>query len=448
MSTPLRLLIVDDEASMRALVRSTLVSYTNIQVTGAQNGADAMNQLLSNRFDLVLLDLTMPIIDGLDMLRTLRASAALAATPVLIITGRADEVRIREAITLGIVGCLIKPFSVTDLRERVMDFVATLQRPDGSVRREHGPLGLSSSDTLLLVDQGDDVRALNQTLLTRLCDVAVDQNEFAALARCASASFHVIVLGLLTDLAQPYEIARRFRQIPGLREAVLLALAPPGDLDRIQQAKCFDIVLPRRLTAVDCEATLNAILDEPTRARLLLHNDSPWLHGTFDTFVEDFRRAFDATIVSEPGPMRGPWVHSVIVSTELHGPNVDRMLTIRSPISVVLGLAARHLSVEQDGVSNAHLEQALTEFASGLARHFCQRAEQMGLACAPGRQTVRIVHDDRRQHARPPVPQTVYRFFDDVVEYAAVHLLPPASAYGAPAAGGQRGSTHEGNPEP
>jgi len=120
MSTPLRILIADDDALVRLVARA-VVEKAGMSVIEAADGAEALACLDSDeRFDLVLLDLDMPVIGGLDILRRIRASAETARVPVLVLTG-ADGAEMQTALDLGASGIFPKPIAAERLLARIRE---------------------------------------------------------------------------------------------------------------------------------------------------------------------------------------------------------------------------------------------------------------------------------------------------------------------------------------
>ena len=119
-------LIVDDEPAVRALLKQALVRGGH-QVTECSDGAEAGTALERSAFDLVISDLTMPIADGLAVLRKARAVAP--GTPVIILTARAAIADCVEAMREGAFNFLVKPFHPTELAEVVAQALRTGQPP-------------------------------------------------------------------------------------------------------------------------------------------------------------------------------------------------------------------------------------------------------------------------------------------------------------------------------
>lgn len=112
-------LVVDDFSTMRRIVRNLLkeLGYSNVEE--AENGADALEKLASGRFQFVVSDWNMPKLDGLEMLRRIRADAALQDLPVLMVTAEAKKDNIIAAAQAGANGYVVKPFTAAVLEEKL-----------------------------------------------------------------------------------------------------------------------------------------------------------------------------------------------------------------------------------------------------------------------------------------------------------------------------------------
>jgi len=115
-STQLRasILVVDDSSLVRLYYREAL-EKTGLAIEEAINGIEAMEKVLAQAFDLVIVDINMPGMDGLTFLRTLRSTADAATTPVLMITTQASKHDVENARMAGANFYLVKPVSQAEL---------------------------------------------------------------------------------------------------------------------------------------------------------------------------------------------------------------------------------------------------------------------------------------------------------------------------------------------
>ncbi|AXY42156.1 MULTISPECIES: chemotaxis response regulator CheY [Halomonas] len=113
------ILVVDDFPTMRRIVRSLLkeLGFTNVEE--AEDGQDALNKLRAGGFQFVVSDWNMPNLDGLEMLKQIRADAALKELPVLMVTAEAKKENIIAAAQAGASGYVVKPFTAATLEEKL-----------------------------------------------------------------------------------------------------------------------------------------------------------------------------------------------------------------------------------------------------------------------------------------------------------------------------------------
>jgi two-component system chemotaxis response regulator CheY len=116
---PIRILIVEDSSLVRLYYRGILET-AGFSVDQAMNGVEAMEKVLAQPFDLLIVDVNMPKMDGLSFLRRLREGESDAAVlPALVITTEAGDDDRREARAAGANFYLVKPVSESDLRDYV-----------------------------------------------------------------------------------------------------------------------------------------------------------------------------------------------------------------------------------------------------------------------------------------------------------------------------------------
>ena len=121
----MKILLIDDDADIRSIARLSLSRLGGMEVIEAASGGEGVRRALEETPDVILLDMMMPTMDGLDTLAALRAQPATALTPVIFLTARAGE-EAERLRALGAAGVLIKPF---DPRTLSQDVRALVNRP-------------------------------------------------------------------------------------------------------------------------------------------------------------------------------------------------------------------------------------------------------------------------------------------------------------------------------
>jgi two-component system chemotaxis response regulator CheY len=115
----LKFLVVDDFSTMRRIVRNLLKELGYSNVDEAEDGAIALQRLKSGGVQFVITDWNMPNMTGIELLKAIRAEAALKHLPVLMITAEAKKENIIEAAQSGASGYIVKPFTAAVLEEKM-----------------------------------------------------------------------------------------------------------------------------------------------------------------------------------------------------------------------------------------------------------------------------------------------------------------------------------------
>lgn len=112
---PHRLLLVDDSATARAFAAAALEDAADLEITQAASGFEAIRILPTEAFDLVITDINMPDINGLELIRFARTHERYQQTPLIIISTEGREVDRDKALALGANEYLVKPYAADQL---------------------------------------------------------------------------------------------------------------------------------------------------------------------------------------------------------------------------------------------------------------------------------------------------------------------------------------------
>jgi two-component system chemotaxis response regulator CheY len=116
-------LIVDDSAAMRSLLVATLETLGQLAIVQAPNGFEALRMLPREQIDLVLTDINMPDINGLELLSFIRNNPMYSDIPVVVISTEGSRKDIEKGLALGANVYLVKPFHPEQLLEIVKKFL-------------------------------------------------------------------------------------------------------------------------------------------------------------------------------------------------------------------------------------------------------------------------------------------------------------------------------------
>ena len=109
-----KMLTVDDSPSVRKLVKFTLKAK-GFQVSSAGDGAEALDLVKQEKFDAIILDINMPRMNGLELLKHLKADDQFSAIPVIMLTTEGQDDDKDKAVALGATAYMVKPFKPTQL---------------------------------------------------------------------------------------------------------------------------------------------------------------------------------------------------------------------------------------------------------------------------------------------------------------------------------------------
>jgi len=130
--TGIKVLVVDDMSTMRRIVKNVLRQIGFSDIIEAENGQDALTKLKAGGFGLVVSDWNMPVMQGIELLRAVRADAELKALPFLMVTAEAQKENLIEAVQAGVSNYVVKPFTAEVLQGKLEKIFANLQSPKTS----------------------------------------------------------------------------------------------------------------------------------------------------------------------------------------------------------------------------------------------------------------------------------------------------------------------------
>jgi len=201
------ILTVDDSRAVRTIVTKQ-IRELGFDVEEAENGEEGLDRLEESHIDLVLLDVTMPVLDGPGMLRRMRERGD--NTPVVMLTSEAKRSIVSEAMTLGIKGYILKPFKQDELRNKILSAVgvpaaSAAPAPSGaSVDKERSAASADASVVadgvtrqfidVLVIDDMENVAKKLKSMLPPHVTLNSATNAQAAFQLCREKLFRVILV--------------------------------------------------------------------------------------------------------------------------------------------------------------------------------------------------------------------------------------------------------------
>jgi two-component system, chemotaxis family, chemotaxis protein CheY len=115
----MKILVVDDFSTMRRIVKNVLKQLGFDNVDEAEDGAQALAKLRTGGFGFMVSDWNMPNMDGLELLKAVRADAAIKSLPILMVTAEAEKDKVVAAIQAGVNNYVVKPFTAEVFKEKM-----------------------------------------------------------------------------------------------------------------------------------------------------------------------------------------------------------------------------------------------------------------------------------------------------------------------------------------
>jgi CheY-like chemotaxis protein len=113
-----KILTADDSNTIRKIVKKAFTGY-NCELIEAENGVEALAAVVKHKPDLILLDVTMPVMTGLEALEKLKADPGMKEIPVIMLTAESGKSNVTKTVMMGVKDYIVKPFKGDEMIERV-----------------------------------------------------------------------------------------------------------------------------------------------------------------------------------------------------------------------------------------------------------------------------------------------------------------------------------------
>ena len=115
----IKVMVVDDQASMRAMIRRSLQDLGFRDIRDKAEAEEALEAVKADRVHLILSDYNMPGMNGMDFLRAVRADPVIGKTAFIMLTGSSEKDIVQQAAALGVNNYVVKPFAPAALKEKI-----------------------------------------------------------------------------------------------------------------------------------------------------------------------------------------------------------------------------------------------------------------------------------------------------------------------------------------
>lgn len=228
-------LVVDDETTGRAILFATLAKE-GYAVSQAENGKQALDMLSCELFDLVLLDIVMPEMDGIQVLEAIKANKTLRNVAVMMTTAAKEAGSVTKCVRLGAVDYIAKPYDVATIRSRIWRFLSK-EHPN---KHSAAPGAKIKPANILVVDSSTIGRDLcNACLSASGHTLAIAGSAEAALQAIAEKAPDLIVLDVAAEGLDGIAFIEKLKSHPGTRDLPVLVVT--GDERPETAHKCIKL---------------------------------------------------------------------------------------------------------------------------------------------------------------------------------------------------------------
>ena len=204
-----RILTVDDSRPIRMIVSKALVEM-GFEVGEAEDGNDGLKKLQENAYDLVVLDVTMPNLDGPGMLAKMREVGD--KTPVLMLTSESKTSIVAGLMKLGIQDYVLKPFKSLELRAKVLK---ALKLPANYVAQNSGAAGDAGDGkpTVLVIDDMENVHKKLRSMIPETVELETAMSEEDGLAAARNKKFRAVLVDAEIQVGGPSRLVKNLRLV-------------------------------------------------------------------------------------------------------------------------------------------------------------------------------------------------------------------------------------------
>lgn len=235
------ILIIEDEPDNVNVVRKVM-EFHGANVYEAENGIDGLQMLTNMTPSLILLDLSMPQMDGWEVLKTLRSKSNLAHLPVIALTAHAMSGDEETVMSAGFDGYIPKPIRINTLLPKIQEALVRtgkLQQAQASATnqsRRTATLDVKDFHVLIVEDEYDSIRMVSKILGYHKVETRVVHNGFECLSALAEYTPSVIVMDLAMPGKNGWETLYEIRANPATTQIPVVAVTAYGSSNVAQDA--------------------------------------------------------------------------------------------------------------------------------------------------------------------------------------------------------------------
>jgi two-component system cell cycle response regulator len=260
-----KVLTVDDSKTVRIIVKKAFKAF-DCEIFEAGNGVEGLAVAAKETPDLILLDVTMPVMDGVEMLTRLKADPALKAIPVIMLTAEGGRDNVLKIAKIGVRDYLVKPFKedvLIDKCGRVIDLKPLNDSPS-KTKTIFDP-----ADILVVEDKPAIVQQIQEGLKHTPWKIRGVSTQGEAIDQCAKASPDIVIVSLSLPDESAFTLFRLIRTNVKTKYTPVFALVVKTETTQQQQAQTlgFSAIITKPIDTSDLESKIAKAMNLDTSQR-------------------------------------------------------------------------------------------------------------------------------------------------------------------------------------
>ncbi len=260
-----KILTVDDSKTVRIIVRKSFKNY-DCEILEAANGVEGLALAAKAMPDLILLDVTMPVMDGVEMLSKLKADPQLKGIPVMMLTAEGGRDHVLKIAKIGVRDYIVKPFAEGVLIEKAGRIIQLAAHAEVSAKARL----LTDPATILVVDDKPAIiQQIQDGLLHTSWTVLSVASQSEALTFCDKTPPELVIVSLSLPEESAFELFRHLRANTKTKNIPVFGLVVKTDSSTLQQAQTagFTAVITKPIDAAELESRITRAMNLDTSER-------------------------------------------------------------------------------------------------------------------------------------------------------------------------------------
>jgi CheY-like chemotaxis protein/CheY-specific phosphatase CheX len=378
----MKALIVDDDPAARYLLKRVLTRDFNYSVVEAEDGVEALDLLEQHHFSVMLLDVRMPVMDGIETLQQIRNSSKHASLHVVMTTVQKDE----SIVALGITDYLVK---TTDTQSFIARLNRALKSRPGTDERasKHGDeeTSLTADSVVMIVDGDPDFRHFFMNLFQTKYRVREAKTAAQALKQCREALPAVVFLGGDLGIMSRDCFVRKAREDSRMTATKFVAIVPKNQVAEANPTGLFDSIAARSFVPEIFLRQVTHLFEPQTQLKRFLEAH-PGCRLNLITATEPvFGMMIAEEITVSDSPIAaGDTGVGVMLPVHVPGESVTLELTLQASAATSRIITARMIGAQLSDVPDEDADCGLLEIANVIGGRLQNNLNSQGLTTSIG----------------------------------------------------------------